>query len=207
MKMERKDFSGDQACEYSCLKGFREKDMAYGLSSIKMKDSIPIMKWRNEQISALRQKEPLTKRDQLTYFEKTVRPQFSEEKPDQVLLRFTHEGKLIGYGGLVHLNWEDARGEVSFLLESERAKDRNLYLKECKLFMKLLMKCAFLTLNLNKISTEAYSHREFHVRALESSGFTREGILREQTQINGMWTDAVIASCLKSEYLRKLSNG
>ena len=152
--------------------------MAYGLSSIKMKDSIPIMKWRNEQISALRQKEPLTKRDQLTYFEKTVRPQFSEEKPDQVLLRFTHEGKLIGYGGLVHLNWEDARGEVSFLLESERAKDRNLYLKECKLFMKLLMKCAFLTLNLNKISTEAYSHREFHVRALESSGFTREGILR-----------------------------
>ena len=128
-------------------------------------------------------------------------------KPDQVLLRFTLEDKLIGYGGLVHLNWEDARGEVSFLLESERAKDPNLYLRECKLFMNLLMKCAFLTLNLNKISTEAYSHREFHVRALESSGFTREGILREQTQVRGVWTDAVVASCLKSEYLRRASSG
>ena len=128
--------------------------MAYGLSSIKMKDSIPIMKWRNEQIGALRQSKPLTQEDQLKYFEETVRPQFSQEKPDQVLLRFTLEDKLIGYGGLVHLNWEDARGEVSFLLESERAKDPNLYLRECKLFMNLLMKCAFLTLNLNKISTK-----------------------------------------------------
>jgi len=207
MKTERFGFSGNQACEYSCLRGFREKDMAYEVSSIKMEDSIPIMKWRNEQISSLRQNKPLTEEDQLRYFEETIRPQFSEEKPVQVLLRFTCEDKLIGYGGLVHLNWEDARGEVSFLLEPERAKDRNLYERECKLFMNLLMKCAFLTLNLNKISTEAYSHREFHVRALESSGFTREGLLREQTQIQGKWTDAVIASCLKSEYLEKASYG
>ncbi len=207
MKMERKDFSRNRACEYSCLKGFRERDMAYELSSIKMEDSIPIMKWRNEQIEALRQNKPLTQEDQLKYFEETVRPQFSQEKPDQFLLIFTIEDKFIGYGGLVHLNWEDARGEVSFLLESERAKDPNLYLRECKLFMNLLMKCAFLTLNLNKISTEAYSHREFHVRALESSGFTREGILREQTQVRGVWTDAVVASCLKSEYLRRASSG
>jgi RimJ/RimL family protein N-acetyltransferase len=181
--------------------------MAYEVSSIKMDDSIPIMRWRNEQISSLRQSKPLTEKEQLAYFEETVRPQFSQEKPEQVLLRFTHEDKLIGYGGLVHLNWEDARGEVSFLLEPERAKDRNLYERECKLFMNLLMKCAFLTLNLNKISTEAYSHRGFHVRALESSGFTREGILREQTQVRGKWTDAVIASCLKSEYLGRASNG
>jgi len=207
MKTERSESLGNQASEYSCLKGFREKDMAYEVSSIKMEDSIPIMRWRNEQISSLRQNKPLTEEDQLKYFEETVRPQFSQEKPDQVLLRFTHEDKLIGYGGLVHLNWEDARGEVSFLLEPERAKDRNLYERECKLFMNLLMKCAFLTLDLNKISTEAYSHREFHVRALESSGFTREGILREQTQIQGKWTDAVIASCLKSEYLENASYG
>jgi len=207
MKMERSGFSETLHSEYSCLKGFREQDMAYEVSSIKMKDSIPIMTWRNNQISALRQNKPLTEEDQLTYFEETVRPQFSLEKPSQVLLRLTHEDKLIGYGGLVHMNWEDERGEVSFLLEPERAKDPNLYLQECKIFMKLLMKCAFVTLNLNKISTEAYSHRGFHIQALESSGFTREGVLREQTRVNGEWTDAVVASCLKSEYLQLIRVG
>ena len=181
--------------------------MAYGLSSIKMKDSIPIMKWRNEQIGALRQNKPLTKEDQLKYFEETVRPQFSQEKPDQVLLRFTHEDKLIGYGGLVHLNWEDARVKSLSCLNPNGPKTQIFTSGNANYSLNLLMKCAFLTLNLNKISTEAYSHREFHVGALESSGFTREGILREQTQIRGVWTDAVVASCLKSEYLRRASSG
>jgi RimJ/RimL family protein N-acetyltransferase len=207
MKTEGSNVSTNQASEYSCLKGFREKHMAYEVSSIKMEDSIHIMRWRNNQITALRQKKPLTEKSQLKYFEETVRPQFSQERPEQVLLRLTYEDKLIGYGGLVHLNWEDARGEVSFLLEPERTKDEKLYQRECKLFMNLLMKCAFLTLNLNKISTEAYAHRKFHVMVLESSGFTREGVLRQQTQIEGEWIDAVVASCLKSEYLENLSNG
>ena len=207
MKKERFGSSEVLPSEYVCLKGFREQDMAYEVSSIRIKDSIPIMKWRNKQISALRQNKPLTEEDQLTYFKETVRPQFSQEKPKQVLLRLTHEDRLIGYGGIVHINWEDARGEVSFLLEPERAKDQSLYQRECKIFMKLLMKCAFITLNLNKLSTEAYSHREFHIQALESSGFTREGVLREQTRVSGEWTDAVVASCLKSEYIQLIRVG
>ena len=147
--------------------------MAYGLSSIKMKDSIPIMKWRNEQMGPCGRANLSPKKTSLNTSKKPSGHSF----PRKNLIKFSSDShlkdKLIGYGGLVHLNWEDVRGEVSFLLESERAKDPNLYLRECKLFMNLLMKCAFLTLNLNKISTEAYSHREFHVRALESSGFTR----------------------------------
>ena len=206
MKTSKQGLQEELATEFSCLKGFREKQMAYELCSIRMEDSIPIMGWRNKQLNVLRQKKPLTQEDQLTYFEKIVQPQFLQEKPDQILLRFTHRDDLIGYGGLVHLNWDDRRGEVSFLLEPERGQDLKLYEKECKIFMNLLMKCAFITLNLNKISTEAYAHREFHVRALESSGFTREGILREQTLVQGDWTDAVIASCLKSEYLGRVKS-
>ena len=190
----------DTSNGYSILKGFRGKLGTYETSSIQMEDSECIRKWRNEQITALRQNAPLSKTAQEKYFREVVNPQFDQKQPDQILLRFTNENQLIGYGGLVHLNWTDKRAEASFLLETERAKDLELYQSECKIFMNLLMICAFTVLGLNKISTEAYAHREFHVNALEQAGFTREGVLREQVKVDGHWVDSIIGSILKSEF-------
>ena len=201
MNSENSETSADSPDEYLVLKGFRGRLGEYELSSIRMEDSHCVRKWRNDQITALRQREPLTEKEQAKYFNEIVKPQFPQEQPDQILLRFTIEDELIGYGGLVHMNWKDKRAEVSFLLESERAKDLILYKRECKVFMDLLRICAFTVLGFNKISTEAYSHREFHVNALETAGFVREGVLREHVRIDGVWVDSVIASCLKSEYL------
>ncbi len=205
MNSESPTVNTDGSDGYLVLKGFRGKLGDYALSSIHMEDSECIRKWRNDQITALRQKLPLSEKEQAKYFTEIVKPQFSQERPEQILLRFTLGNELIGYGGLVHLNWDDKRAEVSFLLESERAKDLTLYEGECKVFMNLLKICAFTVLGLNKISTEAYCHREFHVSALEAAGFTREGVLRKHVQIDGTWIDSVIASCLKSEYLEDAS--
>ncbi len=202
MNPENPELNTDESDGYRALKGFCGKLGNYSLSPIRMEDSECIRKWRNDQITALRQKKPLSEKEQAKYFNEIVKPQFSQERPDQILLRFTLENELIGYGGLVHLNWKDKRAEVSFLLESERAKDLTLYERECKVFMNLLKICAFTVLELNKISTEAYSHREFHVNALEAAGFAREGVLRKHVQIDGIWVDSILASCLKSEYLK-----
>ena len=188
---------------YIILKGFSGHFRGYELNSIRMEDADPIMKWRNEQISALRQSKPLTPGEQKEYFEKVVKPSFSQKQPDLILLRFTFENILIGYGGLVHINWNKLQAEVSFLLDTERGKDTFQYGRDCSVFLNLLMKCAFDSLNLNKISTYSYSHRAYHVNAIEASGFKREGILRQDTQVDGEWVDAVIASCLKSEYLKQ----
>ena len=190
----------DTSNGYSILKGFRGKLGTYETSSIQMEDSECIRKWRNEQITALRQNAPLSKTGQEKYFREVVNPQLDQKQPDQILLRFTNENQLIGYGGLVHLNWTDKRAEASFLLETERAKDQELYQSECKIFMNLLKICAFTVLGLNKISTEAYAHRGFHVNALEQAGFTREGVLREQVKVDGHWVDSIIGSILKSEF-------
>ena len=54
-------------------------------------------------------------------------------------------------------------------------------------------------LGLNKLTSEAYAHRKYHVDAIEKAGFTREGILRQHSLINGEWVDAVVSSCLRSE--------
>jgi hypothetical protein len=108
---------------YIILKGFRSSFRGYELTSIRMEDAETIMKWRNEQMSALRQSAPLTPSEQKNYFDNVVKPSLSQKQPDLILLRFTFENSLIGYGGLVHIDWENQRAEVSFLLETERGKD------------------------------------------------------------------------------------
>lgn len=179
---------------------------AYSISTIEMSDAMPVMHWRNEQLDALRQKHPLTEECQSEYFENVVKNEFPKTQPDFILLRFTYQKKLIGYGGLVHINWQDKRAEVSFLLESTRAKNIGQYLMELKIFLGLIKSVAFIEFELNKITTESYSHRQHHVQAIEECGFNRDGILRDHTLIEGKWIDSVLGSCLRSEYLDSLGD-
>ena len=173
----------------------------YSISSVQFSDAEPIRKWRNEQITALRQQNALSKETQAKYFDKIISEDFTLNTPPQVLVRFCLKKELIGYGGIVHIDWINLRGEVSFLLETERTLDHVIYSRELNIFFELVKELGFQKLGLNKLSTEAYAHRGFHVNAIENAGFQREGILRQQTNINGVWIDAVVASCLRSEFL------
>ena len=197
-------FSSFSSSGYKILRGLDAHFREYAVDSIRMDDALPIMQWRNDQLSALRQNKPLTQEEQLRYFHEVVAPAFNQTQPEQLLLRYTHRSALIGYGGLVHLDWEARRGEVSFLLETERAKDLRSYGMELSIFLQLLKKCAFDVLDLNKIHTESYVHRPWHVQAIEAAGFRREGTLRNHALADGKLVDAVVASCLKDEYLRNI---
>jgi RimJ/RimL family protein N-acetyltransferase len=172
----------------------------YEIESIRLEDAELIRQWRNEQISALRQSRELSMDDQALYFREHVMPEFDSPYPGKILVRFTLKGSLIGYGGIVHINWADRRGEVSFLLETNRANDRKKYVKEIKIFLKMLSEMAFIYLGFNKLTTESYNHRLFHVEAIENFGFRREGVLRKHTMINGQWIDSIIASLLKEDF-------
>ena len=76
---------------YLALSGYRGQFRGYELTSIKMEDADPIMKWRNEQIACLHQNEPLTSTQQTEFFNERVKTQFSQSKPNLILLRFTLE--------------------------------------------------------------------------------------------------------------------
>jgi len=173
---------------------------SYSIASVRSSDTESIRLWRNEQISALRQASEISPTEQENYFRTCVFQEFPETHPSQILVRFCNHSTLIGYGGIVHLDWDNLHGEVSFLLETSRTKDHGNYSKELDIFFQLIKEVAFSKIGLNKLTTEAYSHRKFHVDAIENAGFNREGVLREQIRMNGNWVDAVIASCLSSEY-------
>ena len=58
-------------------------------------------------MSALRQSRVLSKEEQLAYFENVLKSEFNQTQPRQILVRFCLGRKLIGYGGIVHLDWEN----------------------------------------------------------------------------------------------------
>ena len=90
----------------------------YSMVPIRDEDRYDILKWRNEQMYHLRQANLLTRETQDAYFEDVVSMLFKVEKPDQMLFSFLEHGQLIGYGGIVHINWLDQHAELSFIMNT-----------------------------------------------------------------------------------------
>lgn len=164
----------------------------YSLIPLRKHDIQNIRKWRNEQINVLRQQIPLTKEDQSRYFSNTIKKSFYKNKPDVVLFSFLHDENCVGYGGLVHMDWNSKRGEVSFINDTNRTKSKIIYQKDFSIFLKILFKIAFNDMNLNKLTTETYDIRPWTIEVLKNLGFKREGRLKKHILINGKLYDSIL---------------
>ena len=129
----------------------------FSLVPIRFEDRFDIMKWRNEQVYHLRQNKPLTEQDQENYFENVVAKLFDQDQPQQILFSFLENGKCIGYGGLVHINWIDKNAEISFIMETSLEKES--FEKYWTIYLSLIEKVAFDDLGLHKIYTYAFDLR------------------------------------------------
>jgi predicted ATP-grasp superfamily ATP-dependent carboligase/RimJ/RimL family protein N-acetyltransferase len=181
---------------YSCLKNTTISLGAYSIVSIREQDIMLIKDWRNSQLDVLRQKKIISTSDQQNYFEQKIWPTFSEPQPSQILLSFLLNKQLIGYGGLVHISWEDKRGELSFLTDPSR-HDPELYEQDFTTFIQLMKILVFQDLGFNRIHGETYSFRTHHVNILEKNGFLLEGILKNHIWFNGVFIDSLAHGCNK----------
>jgi RimJ/RimL family protein N-acetyltransferase len=172
----------------------------YRLLPVRYEDRYHIMNWRNAQLKILRQENLLTEEQQDNYFKNVVNKLFEQDRPLQIIFSFLQGDNLIGYGGLVHISWQDKRGEVSFLLDNNRITDLNLYAKEFSIFLSLIKQVAFDDLKFNRICTETFDVRDHHVSILEASGFVLEGRMRKHVFLDGFYRDSLIHGCLNSEY-------
>lgn len=120
--------------------------------------------------------------------------------PTNILLAIRLDGKLIGYGGLVHISWQDKRAEVSFLLEPDKADAHPHYAGTFAHYLHTVSELAFTDLQFNRLFTETWSTRSVHIQALESAGFVREGVMKEHTIQDGVYTDSVIHGRLANTF-------
>jgi len=178
--------------KYICLEKIRYSFGEYSIIPIRKTDMELIRQWRNEQIEILRQKMPITMREQRKYFKEFIKPLFNEKKPDQILFSYLLNEELIGYGGLTNIDWESKRAEVSFILDTKRTIDESLYRKEFSGFFKLIRQIAFKCLFFHRLYIEIFDIRLFRIFLFEEEGFVLEGRLKDHALINKTYYDSLI---------------
>jgi RimJ/RimL family protein N-acetyltransferase len=169
------------------------------LRSIAHDDMEDIRVWRNAQLDVLRQKQPLTAAGQEQYWQQVLVPSFAEREPRQVLFGYDLAGQRIGYGGLVHIDWESKRGEVSYLVSAERAADERVYAADFSSYLALVAQVAFEDLGFERLVTETFDVRPRHVALLEQFGFVPEGRMRRHVKVGERWVDSLIHGLLRDE--------
>lgn len=157
--------------KYKILKKHKYNLENYYLNHIKEDDIEKIRIWRNEQINILRQDKYITHDEQIKYYSSNVWNEYENDCPDKILMAFNKDNHLIGYGGLVHIDWNSKIGEMSFLLKTSIAKNENKYNVKMTKFISILQSIAFEELKMNSISTETYSSRKSHILILEKNNF------------------------------------
>lgn len=170
------------------------------IRAVALQDIERIRQWRNAQMNVLRQSSPITPEEQERYFNEHVWPEMKAERPKQILLAIENNCELVGYGGIVHIDWKTLRGEISFLLEPE-LENSPIDLHEIfSCYLKIVYEIAFVDLGLNKLISETYAFRKTHIGIMESSGLRVEGYLRHHVLIDGHLTDCYVHGILSSEW-------
>lgn len=147
--------------------------------ALRRQDIQALRRFRNEQLSVLRQRCPLGAADQERWFEEVVVPTHADPEPSFLLVSILDDAEgFIGYGGLTHIDWPQQRAEVSFLMSPERAARAEIYRGDMLAFLSWIQRWAFDELQLHRLFTETYAFRTEHIRTLEEAGFVPEGRLR-----------------------------
>lgn len=169
--------------------------------TIKKEDIILIRKWRNEQLSVLRQKKKISHPEQIKWFKG-----LKKDKSQRLFAIYEKVGFkniFIGYCGLTHIDRLNCRAEISFLVDTQRARIDSIYKIDMLTVLSFLAEYAFLRLKLKKIFTETYEFRKKHIKILEEFGLKREGVLRSHIFIRGKYYNSLMHSMLKKEYMNK----
>ena len=189
---------------YKILKSKKMSSSHLELIPIREEDIEKIRIWRNQQREILRQNNTISKEDQEKYFEEFIKPTFQQKFPEMLLFSIILKGKCIGYGGLVHINWEAKRAEISFLSETKRAKTKASLSNDFENFLEIILDVGFTELKLNKITTETFEFRREIISILEKRGFEEEGILKKHVIKKGIHYDSKIHCMFRENYVKKI---
>ncbi len=178
--------------KYRCLNQNEFSDGEYKIVPIRYQDRLEIMKWRNEQLYHLRQLKPLTIEGQDSYFKTVVAGLFEYKKPKQLLFSFFKGEELIGYGGLVHINWIDRNAEISFIMDT--SFEKNNFHTIWSVYLSLIEKVAFEELKFHKLFVYAFDLRPHLYEVLKDNLYFEDAVLKDHCFFEKKFIDVVIHS-------------
>jgi RimJ/RimL family protein N-acetyltransferase len=141
---------------------------------------------------------PIFDRDRAAAFvARRSRPASEAEKPGQVVLGVAEkssEADLVGLCGLV-LNPDLEEGEAWYLLRPD-LWGRGLVTEAAR----ALVSVGFDELGLHRVWASCLPANPASARVLEKLGFRREGYLRQNLRIHGVWQDSYLYAVLAEEW-------
>ena len=119
-----------------------------------------------------------------------------EERP--LMIEIQHEGGWLPIGdiGFHAIDWRARAAEIGIVIGDKRFWNQG-YGSEA---MRLMLRHAFHTLNLNRVSLQVYADNPRAIRAYEKVGFVHEGRLRQARYYDGEYFDVLLMSVLRSEW-------
>ncbi len=174
------------------LEGRHWTSADFHLRPLQEADINHLREWRNAQREVLRQDAELSAQQQRRWFREVVTPTHAGENPQFLLVGIESDSRLVAYGGLTNVAWHYRRGEVSFLADTEAARDEDEYSAVFRAFLDWLPQFSFDQLGLHRVFTETWATRESHIALLEGAGFVYEGRMRDHVIKNDRFVDAVL---------------
>lgn len=142
---------------------------------------------------------PIAGENQAVQIIRNFRQGFDEQKSIRWGITLKDTGEFIGTCGFHNMQLRSFRAEIGY--EIAQSHWNKGYVTEAILAM---LEFGFGMLKLNRIEALVYPENVGSHRALEKIGFKEEGLLREYAYFRETFTDLVMHSILKSEYLRKI---
>jgi diamine N-acetyltransferase len=145
---------------------------------------------------------PLSMQDEQDWFEEGRKRPPEEHN---LVIEITQPGqdsattawKMIGGTGFFNLNNRNHCAELGIMIGDKSAWNQG-YGTEA---VRLLVKHGFNTLNLNRIYLRVLENNPGAIRAYEKAGFTHEGRLRQSEYRDGRYSDLLVMSILKEEFV------
>ncbi|MFD0713733.1 GNAT family N-acetyltransferase [Paenibacillus sp. GCM10027626] len=105
-------------------------------------------------------------------------------------------GAYIGQIDLFKFDWKNRAAELGIVIGSRQWQGQG-YGAEA---IGVLQRFVFEQLNMNRLQLEVHDYNARAIRCYQKCGFTEEGRLRQRHYRNGIYSDIIVMSILRSEY-------
>ena len=110
----------------------------------------------------------------------------------------TLDGKLVGDCGLRKIDWKSRKAEFFLTIGEKQLWGKGLGSDALRIAIRL----AFDKLNLNRLWLTTLVNNSRAVRCYEKCGFVREGLLRQESFVDGKYRDVFMMALLREDYER-----
>jgi RimJ/RimL family protein N-acetyltransferase len=110
----------------------------------------------------------------------------------------TLDGKLVGDCGLRFIDWKSRKAEFFITIGEKQSWGKGLGSDALRIVIRL----AFDKMNLNRLWLTVLVDNPRAVRCYEKCGFLREGLLRQESYVDGKYRDVLLMALLREDYDR-----